>query len=317
MNTIPLIFNERKVKRTVIERSEQPSGADIPVCALLINGSHQYRDTQLENLVHCSFTSVISIETVTDNYNIEHTARLFPTVTFIIVAEKVTMGELINIAMEEVRESHVLVLKDTLKIEHRVLQKRLFERIRDEGVFCAVPRLLNGTGQPIPVNYRPVIEQNRFGIVPEILESGKTAYTFDNIALYSKAKFMQLGGFDYTIASTYWQTLDLCLRAWLWGETVRVYNSFRLFYELEIPHEDSTANASYLRFFLKNIMPVLRNRTAYIPISGFFAFWRRSGYSLFKADAQFKDARRWREKNALRFKTDIRGLTALWTTDEK
>jgi hypothetical protein len=310
MNTIPLIFNERKVKRTVIAAKDRPRYAEIPVCAVLINELHQYRDTLLENLVKNTFSSIISIETVSDNYNIEHTARLFPTVTFIIVQEQATRGELINIAVEEAEEEYVLVLRDTLKAGAQVLSKYLFERIRNEQVFCAVPRLVGQDGQPVPVHYRPVVEKNRFKI--DSSQNVKTVYTFDNIALYSKKKFMQLGGFDYTITSPYWQTLDLCVRSWLWGETMRVYSSFQLYYETDSPQEDISADASYLRFFLKNIIPVIKNDTAYIPVSSFFSFWNHSGYFWFEAHKQFAGARRWIEKNTLRFATDIHGLCDSW-----
>jgi hypothetical protein len=312
MNTIPLIFNERKIKRTIIARKEKPQNAEIPVCAVLISESNQRRTPALENLLKNTFSSVVSIGFAFDDYNIEHTARLFPQATFIIAQEKATRGELINIAVEESEEDFVIVLRDTLKIGAQVLSKGLFERIREENVFCAVPRLVNVNGQAIPAHYKPVAYNRRFGIDADSAKSEKTIYTFDNIALYSKSRFITLGGFDYTISSSYWQTLDLCARSWLWGETTRVYNSFQISYSADAPQEDATVNAAYMRFFLKNIAPAKKNGAVYIPISKFFDFSRRSGYSFFEARRQFNDGRQWVEKNALRFSRDIEGLCASW-----
>ncbi|GMO47269.1 MAG: hypothetical protein Pg6C_09430 [Treponemataceae bacterium] len=316
MNTIPLIFNERKIKRTIIARKEKPQNAELPVCAVLISESNQRRIPMLENLAKNTFTSIISAGFTSDDYNIEHTARLFPQVTFIIAQEKATRGELVNAAVEESEEDFVLVLRDTLKINAQVLSKGLFERIVGEKVFCAAPRLVNADGQAIPVNYKPIIEterhHKRFRIDTDSVKSEKTIYTFDNIALYSKSKFIALGGFDYTIFSPYWQTLDLCARAWLWGETTRVYNSFQLYYAADAPQEDATINAAYMRFFLKNIAPVSKNGNVYIPISKFFDFSHRSGFSFFEAKQHFNDGRQWVEKNALRFSRDIIELCSSW-----
>jgi hypothetical protein len=313
MNTIPSIFNERQVKRTVITRKETPRG-EIPVCALLINEGYQNRDTLLANLVKNTFSSIICIETALDNYNIEHTANLFPTVTFIVVQEEVTPGELINIAVEEAAEDYVFVLRGSLKIGAQVLPRRLFERIRDEGVFCAAPRLVNRDGQMLPVCYRPVVRKNRFTIDAEscAARNSRTVYTFDNIALYSKQKFIALGGFDHTISAPYWQTLDLCVRAWLWGEKITVYSSLQLYYEGETPKEDITVNASYMRFFLKNILPSNSRGGVAVSNGGFFSFWRRSPFFLFEALAQFREGARWTAENRKRFTQDIRELASSW-----
>ena len=315
MNTIPLIFNERKVKRTVIARNERPHNPEIPVCAVLLNESRNFHNALLENLVKNTFSSIISIGMAQDDYNIDHTARLFPQVTFIIVQDEVTRGELINIVAEEAAEEYLLVLRDTLKVNAQVLSKGLFERFENEKIFCAAPRLVNSNGQSVPVNYRPLIENKRFKIDIDSAKSGKTIYTFDNIALYSKIKFMLLGGFDYTITSPYWQTLDLCVRSWLWGETTRVYGSFQLYYESDTPKEDTTANAAYMRFFLKNIAPVMRNNSVYIPISKFFDFMNRSPYSWLEAKKYFVDGRGWVEKNALRWTRDIHELFLRWNEE--
>jgi hypothetical protein len=91
-----------------------------------------------------------------------------------------------------------------------------------------------------------------------------------------------------------------------------VYSSLQLHYEIDTPQDDITPNESYFRYILKNIAPVIKNDNAYIPISGLFAFWRRSGYSYFEARKYFRDARAWTARNALRFTRDIQGLAAFW-----
>jgi len=103
MNTIPLIFNEKKVPHTVIGGSIKKSDEDpSPFTVILLNrGGRYYRSAVFQNLESAGFTSIISIEMSTEPYDIENLSLRFPAVKFLVPLEKVTVGEMINTGLAE------------------------------------------------------------------------------------------------------------------------------------------------------------------------------------------------------------------------
>jgi hypothetical protein len=161
-----------------------------------------------------------------------------------------------------------------------------------------------------------------------------TLYPFDAAGVYDRARFVNIGGFDSTLTSPYWQYLDFGLRAWLWGEEIRCDKPVRLCVEGQTVREETTANASYQRFFLKNLAPIYRRNekkvdleaiaavsagipldtvegTAHLPISYFFSFALKSGMGL-GSWRFFSEIRRWVKNNAGRFTTDSATLFKNW-----
>ena len=62
MNSIPLIFNERQIKRTSLGGVVDKDGAKMPVSAVLLSrGGNHYRIKMLNVLLQCGFESIISI----------------------------------------------------------------------------------------------------------------------------------------------------------------------------------------------------------------------------------------------------------------
>ena len=72
MNSIPSIFNEREINRTILGGKRNSAEAKMDVSVILLNsgGSH-LRLQNLENLQNCGFEKVISMETNSENYNFE------------------------------------------------------------------------------------------------------------------------------------------------------------------------------------------------------------------------------------------------------
>src|SRR5574344_870495 len=319
MNTIPLIFNERQINRTVIGGRQSPADVTMDIAVILLNSSGSHFSTQtLELLVKCGFASIISVEPDSGNFNLEEISRRFPSVKFIIPLEKVTDGDMINIGMGEVSSPYVLVLRDTLYLGAGILQPRLAEHLTSQGKYCIVPRMLSGSKQAVPVQFIPQAEHGhlRTEASAVVTDAMHTLYPFDYIGLYSRLKFIQLGGFDYTILSPYYQNLDLAVRSWLWGEETCLSTTFLLSYSGEPPIEDTTADLSYLRFYLKNLMPRFRTDRGVISDMSFFSFLAHSSCGLFEAQRQFRDAQRWVNVNRLRFRTDIQHLIENWGTDK-
>lgn len=137
-------------------------------------------------------------------------------------------------------------------------------------------------------------------------------YPFDNIALYNRKKFIQLGGFDWTIKSSYWQTLDFALRSWLWGEETHLSSLLHFSYVDDVPIEDHTINMDYLRYHLKNEVPKLKMEAGHIRKSSFFAFLMNSSCGFIEAKRHFNEAKKWVNKNKYCFKMDLQTFVENW-----
>ncbi len=317
MNTIPLIFNQRQINRTVLGGTEAMPSVQMPVSVILLNqgGSH-YRIQNIETLLKCGFQSIVSFESDPENYNIEDFVQRFPSVKFIVPLENVTDGDLINIGMSEVDSDYVLVLRDTLTITQDLLTPRLASKLIEKQQFCCVPHLFSYSAPAFPNVFIPSVKRSVLDIDSDtaISDGAKTLYPLDYIGLYNRQTFIQLGGYDYTILSSYWQNLDLSFRAWLWGERITLSTAFNLSYLENPPTEDISANRYSSRFYLKNLLPHFFADHGKIPLSSFFVYFPRSSCGLFEAVNQFKDARHWVDENKYRFRFDANYLVENWST---
>ncbi len=314
MNTIPTIFNERQIKRTVVGGAV-PRLSALPVSAVLLNrGGRYYRTSVFKNLLSFGFQSVVSVELTTETYDIEELSLRFPMVKFLIPREKVTAGDMVNIGMAETDSEFVLVLWNDVRLSGTSLPVRITERMQSEKKLCIAPVLVNQKMQMLPVEMVPSVRKTSMKVTPELCTRDDTAtvYPFDFMGIYNREKFIRLGGFDYTLTSEYWQALDFGFRAWLWGEEIRLSTIFRAGYENDIPQEDITPDKSQLRFYLKNIAPQFRMDHGVLPVRKFFSYLKRSDGGPVESWRYFSAARLWVEKNRFRFVQDAKNLIEMW-----
>ena len=317
MNTIPSTFNGHQIDRTVLGGMQPSPDSKLPVSVIMLNygGSH-LRVQTIENLLGCGFRSVVWIEPTPDSFNIEDISRRYPSIKFVIPLEKATDGELINACVSEIDSEYFLVLRDTLRIPQGILLQNLAENLTKDKKYCIVPRLINADGQGISVTVLPEAKKGRFLLTPSqcVSDGLPTLYPPDFIGLYNREKFIQLGGYDYTITAPYWQNADLSLRAWLWGEKIALSTSFLISYEQEKTVEDTTRNYSYIRFYLKNILPSFKDDHGVIKPMTFFNFKVHSSCGFFESLSLFKSAQKWVEMNKYRFKMDVQQLIENWVS---
>jgi hypothetical protein len=315
MNTIPLIFNEREIRRTVLGGTEINLNSSINISVILLNssGSH-YRNQSLENLSKCGFKSIISVENKQINFNLEESARRFPYVKFISPLDEVTTGELINIGICEADTDYVFVIQDYMKISSGGFPEAIEKKLRERDSVCVCPMFVSEKYHTVPVRLIPKIEKNNlcFEQSLQVYDSCPTVCPYDFTGIYSRDKFIKLGGFDYTITSPYWQNMDFSMRSWLWGETITIMPVLRTQLNQESEPPDSTIDESYLRFFLKNVAPKIRTDYAYIPINSFFNYFINCRKNIIEAFSDFRDARRWVNNNRYRFKNDVNGFVENW-----
>lgn len=315
MNTIPLYFNQREIKRTVLGGKVKSPNQKMNASAIILNSSWSvYRANFIEALVKCGFNEIISIETSVVNYNLEDFSQRFPFVKFVIPLEKCTDGDRINIGVAESLSDYFVVLRDSLRFTSNLLTPSLFQQITEEKPFCVTPRLLGPKNFSFPIVFSPSIDKSMLKIESTAIVSDAKSnlYPFDYIGLYDRQKFIDFGGFDHTLTSPYWQNLDLALRAWLWGEKIILSTAFSIMYEFEIPAVNSSPCQASNRFYLKNLLPRFDNDHAFIPRSSFFVFSLRSSCGFFESVKQFREARVWTEKNKYRFKRDALNLVENW-----
>ncbi len=319
MNIIPITFDEHQIKRAIIGGKQNNSDKSLNISVILLNssGSH-FKLNVFENLLSCNFSSIVSIENDSKNFSIDDVSKKFPDIKFIVPLEEATDGEMINLAMSEINSDYALVIRDSLYIPSGFLLSNLAERLTQEGIFCIIPRLLDKDRSGITSYFTPSAKKSHFIIESSsIVKDGlKTIYPFDNIALFNRKKFIQLGGYDYTIKNPYWQNLDLSIRSWLWGEETKLTTMLQFAYIDEIPIEDRTINLDYLRYYLKNEFPKYKIEKAYISRFSFLRFFVKSSCGYLEARRQFKSARNWVEKNKYNFKQDLQSFISNWNVTE-
>lgn len=316
MNTIPLTLEDRKPTYTVLGGSRIRSCADaFAVSVIVLNrGPRLYRSALLQDLSDVGFDSILSIEAEGESPELEGLVARFPQARFVSFQERVNLGDMLNAGMRESCAPYVLVLWNDMRLATSALSSRFFDRVAELDAACLVPTLCDPAGAVVPSIMHPAVSRSslRMLALPPRADGDKSVFPFDLCGIYSREKFILLGGFDWTIESPYWQRMDFGFRAWLWGEEIRYAQALRLNYGSRIPADDVTADRHYGRFWLKNLAPVHRGDSAYIPVSRYFKYAANARGWPLDTLSEFRAARSWVSVNSFRFKQDASRLADLW-----
>jgi hypothetical protein len=259
-------------------------------------------------------------------YDLEALSGNFPSVRFILLKEPVSFGEEINLAASELSSPLFFVLWNDLRILRGGGAGRMAERIltdAEEGAMeqkivskrlCTVPVIQDNRFETIPTLIAPLMSRGSVETVPAApdREGLPSLYPFFGIGIYDRERFIRMGGFDRTIKNFHWQLADFGFRSHLWGEEIASTQTIKLAYEGSVPEEETTEEADYRRYLLKNQFPVFRGDYAHIPLRRFFRFFKSSGEGIFSAGEEFFQARRWVKTNRYRFRYDARTLAEFW-----
>ncbi|MBQ3798840.1 MAG: hypothetical protein II837_00970 [Treponema sp.] len=300
---------------TILGGMEEPSRILMDVSCIVIKRTvNQYRSQVLRNLLACGFKKIVSVEILNPAFNTETLSLDFPEVKFVRAHGKMSDGDLVNLGMGEIDTPYALVLHDDLCVQDFRFSRSLAQKLSDFGIFCVAARLLNNERQGIPVRFTPNVRNSVFDVESSlsVVDKSMTLYPFDLAGFYNVGTFKSLGGFDHTIESPYWQEIDLFFRAWLWGEKILLSSAFTLSFFDELPASDRTADISYLKFFLKNLLPDFRRDHGELSLSSFPSFKSRSRCGMSEALGLFNAARDWVRLNRFRFKTDAVSLLEAW-----
>jgi hypothetical protein len=176
----------------------------------------------------------------------------------------------------------------------------------------------DGHGDLLPSAVAPALHRQSLKLLPlpPARDGARSLYPYDYCGIYSRERFILMGGYDGSIENPYWQRLDFGFRAWLWGEEIRLSQALRLGYVEAPPVDDSTPDDFYKWFWLKNLAPIFRGDHAAIPARKFWAYWRRRGGNPASALQEFRAALDWVNLNRFRFRQDASSLVELWGEEE-
>jgi len=280
-----------------------------------------------EDMKKTGFDFVISVEPPPAQYDLEELAAQFPFVRFVLLAENISLGEQINLAVSEVDTPMFFVLWNDLRFvagggAHRMVERLSYPTVKwdkSEGKnsirrLCTVPVIQSPRFETLPTLRVPVLprkKEHTRGLNPS-QEGLRSLYPFDGVGVYDRERFVRMGGFDGTLKSCYWQLMDFGFRAHLWGEEISATQTLKLSYEFSPPVEDTSAGMDYHRFYLKNLAPVFRKDFAHLPLRRFprFLFQSKRGFSLAYED--FSEGRQWVHDNRFRWRCDPRTIAGLW-----
>jgi hypothetical protein len=322
MNTIPTIFNETVPSYTAVGGGGSCGSSG--VSAILLNRGGRYsRRALFTELEKAGFDYVISLEGPQDRYDLEDLSLRFPFVRFILLQKAISPGEQINLAVTEIVSPLFFVLWNDLRILHGGDAAKIAAWFRPaSGRLCTAPVIQNSSLETLPTLTSPALYHSKLPwkfrpnlkalhIAPQ-MEAQPSVYPFDGVGIYDRDRFVRIGGFDGAIQNPYWQLMDLGFRAHLWGEEIRCTQLVRLSYDGEALPEDTTADAGYRRFYLRNLAPVFRKDSAHIPLRLFPGYLFKTGGEPAAAWGEFSENRQWVRANSRRFQRDARILTGLW-----
>ncbi len=313
MNTIPTIFNEREIPYTILGNTDPESYEPISI-VVLNRGGRYYLSSLFKNLYSMGLNSILYIDKTQRSFELESLSSEFPDVKFILPFEELTTGEMINLAMSETLSPNVLVIWSDMALLDNYFNLKLLEKLSEKRTICIPPLLLDSKNDKLPVQMVPSLTNMDFSTEQFLCRRDfvRTLYPVDFMGLYDREKFIKIGGFDYTISNPYWQNLDFAFRANLWSYDFLVSTSLRLRYSGEIPVEDTTADNSYIKFYLKNLAPLVEAKGARLPRRLFFSYAKKSGLNPMNAYKQFFAVRNWVNLNKHKFVKDPHKLISEW-----
>jgi len=301
---------------TAVGGSER--AASTGLSAVLLNRGGRFpRKTLFEQLKKTGFDYILSIEGNGERYDIEELSGHFSFIRFILLHEKITFGEMINLAAAELTGSYFFVLWNDHHFFNGINAAKMVDYFGGQRL-CTVPTVQNSRFEILHTLSSPVYCQtSKGGIIrtlPEIpvKENQSTLFPHDWMGFYDKERFLRLGGFDREITHPYWQLMDFGFRSYLWDEEIRSTQIVRLIHDGAAAPQDNTTEDSYRLFYLKNLAPEWRSDHAYLPLRRFPGYLANSGWDLPSAWMEFSRERRWVLKNRNRFRRDARSLTDLW-----
>ncbi|WP_445436107.1 hypothetical protein [Candidatus Borreliella tachyglossi] len=283
---------------------------------ILNRGTKIFREDLFEFLSNFDFIrEIISIEKQNNRNSLQLLSESYDKLKFILLSDDLNSGEKVNLAMKESSCSFVFVLRSDMYLLNPFWIPNIFDEIVRKGVLLVGGEFFDKDEEVVPSVFLPTIDKQqklKVILVNSEKDYEKTLVTMDYCGLYSKEKFVQLGGFDRRIKNEYFQRLDFGFRAIYFGESVCIYRKLRIQYTaLNFP-EDLTKNRSFVIFLLKNYVPIFIGNGIKFSFLRFLKICLRYSLNPFKFSREFREIKHEVAKNSLRFKGDLKSAIELW-----
>ncbi len=313
MNIIPSTFDEHKIPYTILKKNAGELNTELSVI-VLNRGAKYYLFSLFQNLISIGLNSIVFVGNSKRNLEFESLSAEFPDIKFVTPAEEITTGEMINLGISEVSSEYVLVIWSDSRLMQSYSFDDLLKKLHQKNYICVAPFLIDENNVPLPVQNVPSISASNFTTeqFPVKFDFTKTIYMFDFIGIYNRIKFIDAGGFDYTIKNPYWQNLDFGFRSHLYGSEIIISNNFKIKYASETPIENVSADDSYMTFYLKNLALSLGNNGIELSWKMFFHYAKKSGLNLFNAYKYFAKAAAWVKLNNKKINQEPAKLISKW-----
>ena len=279
---------------------------------VLGRGDRLFKADLLKDLLGRSLGEILWVEGSETSLDVEPLSREFPQVRFLLVTERSTPGDRVNIGIDEARAPLVMVLwSDTRLSAFPAGDVGLLEK---SGVLCTVPVARTAKEEPIPTWQAPLWKKRRFSMAYHVprTDGQRVLFPFDYCGLYHRLKFAQTGGFDAGVLNPYWQKLDFGLRCFLWGERLLGSLKIGVSYTGLPPEENATPDEGYKKVWLKNLAVRTRREMGVLPSFRALDYMLHSDMGPMVAVKEFRAAQRWVHRHRFRFRRDPRELVDGW-----
>ena len=317
MNTTPST-SDRPYTVVGGTRTERAVSAAKRSTLVVLHRGGKYRRFELfEELRRLGFDEVLSIEPAGSSYDVESLANRYERIRFLLLHRDLSVGEQVNIGVQEALGRIVTIIWSDTEPE-RSAGRTALRLAEEHDLLCMVPMIRNDRSEPIPSLTAPAFDGGRLRVIPlpPSADGAASLYPAEYAGIYRRERFLQLGGFDPAISSPYWQKLDFGFRAYLWGESIRYHGSLRITASGGLTPENTTPDAGYRRFYLKNLSVRFRADEGILPLGRFPNFFSRTGGGLAASWSLFRSVQTWVHLNRYRFVQDARRVTELWEPAE-
>jgi hypothetical protein len=284
-----------------------------PLTLLVLGrGDRPFRTALLKDLEERRLGEIVWVEGHEPSADVEALAHDFPDIRFILLKAPCTAGEWVNIGVGESAAPMILVQWSDTRLAP--FPASLLGVLSKSTALCTVPSVRNAHHELIPTWQAPLWKHRRFTLSFHAPRRAgeRCLYPFDYCGVYNREKYAQSGGYDAAIRNPYWQKLDFGLRCVLWGERLEGSTELTVTYTGSPPEEDTTPDAGYKLFWLKNVAVRIRRDTGLLPSWRSLEYMTRSDTGPLDALREFRAIRDWVRTHRYRFHRDARDIVDHW-----
>jgi hypothetical protein len=315
MNTIPITFEKKQLEYTLIggpEKTSHPMNPKGFTILLLNRGGKPFRKELLSELIKLNCQEIIFVEQ--NEIRPDDINQTDIPLHILRVKGSYTAGDIINIGIKEAMGKFIFVLWSDMILHSSHISSRVFEKIDERNHFCTVPQLTDEE-RVLPSCSVPVLKSKREIEViyhNNITNLTRTLFPSDYCGIYSREKFLELGGFDGKMSNPYWQLMDLGFRVALWGDRISFQSAMKISYMGDIPSFDITPDVDYGHFFMKTQAIAVKNGVGRLPGYRLFSLLLKTDGNGVDVYREFQQIKSWVRQNKNRFKEDVSSLLSHW-----